>query len=47
MSDGPIIESIMENDRKDEVKEDTSTIKPVSHKEALNMIITLNTFLLK
>lgn len=47
LSDKQIIESVMGNDREDEVKDDSSTMELVSHKEALNLIMTLNNFLLQ
>ena len=47
LSDKQIIESVMGNDREDKVKDDSSTMELVSHKEALNLIMTLNNFLLQ
>jgi hypothetical protein len=46
-SDKKIIENVKENDKEDEVENDSSILEPVSHNDALKTIITLNNFVLQ
>ena len=47
LSDKEIIKNIMENDKEDEIEDDSSVLKPVSRKDALKATITLHNFLLQ